>query len=173
MDSSEPKTQSTFVTVVAWIFIVFAGFGVLMTTAQNILISFMPVIPAPPNPSFMERNFRLLFLLPWIISVLMLVSSIGLLKRLRWAWKAFIGLLSLGVIWCTGTLVVVYFMGFGTPPPPPAGASEAYRESMQQFDSFRIGIQVFSTIFALFMAGLFIWIIRKLISPDIENEFAP
>lgn len=97
MDTPRPDMPSTFVTVVAWVFIVFSALGVLMTTAQNVMLSLMPAFTESADAGFLERHVRILFVIPWALSASMLVASAGLLKRREWARKIFIGLLSLGV----------------------------------------------------------------------------
>lgn len=142
-----------------------------MTTAQNVMLSFMPNMTTPPDAGFLIRHFRLFFLIPWVLSVLMLISAIGLLRRMEWARKTFIALLSFGVLWSAASLLFIYFAGFDA-PAIPGGAANEYRETVQQFDSFRIGMQIFTTIFALLISGLFIWIIRNLTTPAVSDEFA-
>ena len=108
--------RSSFVTVVAWIFIVLSGFSTLIGALQNLMIRSMPFdqlnsalqdstaaqLPAPARVIF--SHFQLFFLVTFLLSLLMLISSIGLLRRHNWARLAFIGLLVLGIIYLLGGL---------------------------------------------------------------------
>ncbi len=172
MESKPAKNQSTFVTVLAWVFIVLFGFGTFMSIAQNVMLSFMPVMQVPDDAGFMLKNFRLFFLLPLIVSALFLASSIGLLKRREWARKTIIGLLSLGVLYSAGSLLFIWFFGFGAPLSPPPGASAAAQQSMQEMNSFFLGMKITVTLFALAFSAVMIWIVKKLVQPETCEEFS-
>src|SRR6266540_2265395 len=86
--------RSSFVTVVAWIFIVLSGFATLVGALQNLMIRFMPfdqvdsvlqhsttATQFPPAARFMFSHFRVLFLATFLLSLVMLVASWGLLPR--------------------------------------------------------------------------------------------
>src|SRR6476620_2610152 len=105
--------RSTFVTVLAWIFIFLAGFATLVSILQNAMVNFM--FPAgemdaafeqvgsserlPGFVTFMLRNMRLVFVFFLLVCVASLASSIGLLLRRGWARIAFIAIMILGVAW--------------------------------------------------------------------------
>ena len=92
---SAVKQRSTFVTVVAWIFIALSGFGALVGILQNIMLQTVlrseefgqamqaaPLQPGlPPFATFMFEHFQWFFLAALLANVVMLVVSIGLLKR--------------------------------------------------------------------------------------------
>jgi len=86
--------RSSFVTVVAWIFIVLSGFATLVGALQNLMIRSMPFDQVdsvlrdstaashfPPAGRFMFSHFRLLFLAAFLLSLVMFVASWGLLRR--------------------------------------------------------------------------------------------
>ena len=170
MDTPRPDMPSTFVTVVAWVFIVFSALGVLMTTAQNVMLSLMPAFTESADAGFLERNFRILFVIPWVLSALMLVASAGLLKRREWARKTFIGLLSLGVLYLAGSLALIGLMDSGSPPEPP-GASPEFQEMSRQLEIMHFGMEVLTIILVVLFSGVFIWIIRRLMQPSVCAEF--
>lgn len=102
--------RSTFITALAWTFIVMAGFASLIAVAQNIMIQLMfPTdLALPPSPhasgvpavlDFLLGHIRYLFLAFLILSIGTLVAAIGLLKRRNWARLAFVGILGLGILW--------------------------------------------------------------------------
>jgi hypothetical protein len=170
--------RSTFVTVVAWIFISLSGFATIISILQNIMIQTMFSGPemekalqaptaagAPPLAAFMTSHFQLFFFAFLIVSALMLASSIGLLKRKNWARLLFIGLMILGIVWQLGGLVLQFTMfsfmqdSFTNAPGAP------------NIKPFIIGVAVVSVMFALGMSGLFGWIVKRLLSPTVTAEF--
>src|SRR6478672_6650334 len=107
MELTRPAVpQSSFVTVLAWIFIVLAGFATLISILQNVMISLMFPIEEmqaamvqakhkqdmPVFAEFMFSHFQLFFLSFLVVSSVTLVSAIALLKRKNWARVLFIGL---------------------------------------------------------------------------------
>lgn len=164
--------QSTFVTVVAWIFIVLAGLMTLVCVLQNIMVfTVFPADKMTPPPEempvlvrFILSHVRVLFLLALIASCATLVSAIGLLRRRNWARIVFIVLMGLGIAYQVfGVVWVISFMSGGIPGMegrlPPA-------------ERFMVGlITLFSLAMALGIAVLFGWLIKKLVSPDIRAEF--
>jgi len=171
MELVQRDARSVFVTVVAWLFIVFSALGLLMSIAQNVMISIMPSFPQPTDANFLERNFQVLFLIPLVLSLAMLGISVGLLKRREWARKSFIGCLSLGVLYLAASLLFMWLMGTGS-PAVPQGASPEFQESARQFESMRLTMFVVMAIFAVGVSGIFIWIISKLVQPTVCDEFA-
>lgn len=170
--------RSSFVTVVAWIFIILAGFATLISVLQNIMVHTVfsadqmqeamnaakvqqPSIP--PAFAFMFGNLKLFFAAFLILSVAMLTSSIGLLRRKNWGRVMFIALLAFGIAWSVGGLVLQYFV-IGAMESQPAGAPE--------FRSFANVMLIFSSVIAIGVAVLFGWIIKRLVSPTIRQEFA-
>lgn len=172
------SNRSSFVTVVAWIFIVLSGLGTLVSIMQNIMIQVMfnatemekamhaaPPPGVPPFAAFMTSHFQLLFVAFLIISVSMLASSIGLLKRKNWARLIFICLMGLGILWNLGGLVLQLTM-YSSMQSSFANVPDA-----ADMKSFMIAMAVFSVIFALGFSVLFGWIAKRLLSPSIVTEF--
>lgn len=171
MDLAKRETPSIFVTVVAWLFIVFAAMGLLMSVAQIIMISMIPSSLQPSDASFLERNFQTIFLIPMVLSLLMLGISIGLLRRLEWARRSFIGFLSLSILYLAGSLVFMWQMGIDL-AAVPQGASPDFQEAAKQFYLMRLTTFFLMAAFAVGASGLFIWIIGKLMQPAVRDEFA-
>ena len=169
--------KSTFVTTLAWVFIVLSGLATLMSIAQNIMIQTMfndsdfsgavatqsPDVPAAA--SFMASHFKLFFASFLLLSTATLISSIGLLKRRNWARWVFIALMGLGIAWNVGGLVLQAVM-FSSLPIPPVTPQDPV-----PFQSMFIGIMVFSAVFAIGFSVLFGWIIKRLVSQPIAAEF--
>ena len=164
--------KSTFVTVVAWIFIVLAGLMTLVSVLQNIMVFTMfpaervasQFDEAPALVRFMFAHFRTLVLLGLIASCATLVSAVGLLKRRNWARIVFIALMALGIGYQVfGVVWVISFVSWDL--PGMAGGLPAAERLMVRL------ITAFTTVMALGIALLFAWIIKKLVSPEIRGEF--
>lgn len=174
------QPRSTFVTVLAWIFIALSGFNVLMAILQNIMFftvfrspEISQAMQAPAGPGtpavavFMMRHFQLFFVAYLLVSAFTLASAIGLLKRLNWARLCFIGLMVLGILWSLGGLVVQLGM-FGFVREQFAAAPSHGGPDMQPFF---IAMTVVCVIFAVGFSVLYGWIAKRLLSPAIAAEF--
>ena len=189
--TSLPSTEtqiprSSFVTVVAWVFIVLSGFAAFIGALQNLMIRSVPFdqvdsvlrdstaasqIPEPAQ--FMFSNIRLLFLATFLMSFLTLVTSIGLLQRRNWARLVFMGLLILGIVYAIGSLFVQesFISSFDSSFATGAPQDSVLRAHADDFRSMLRIIRVFMTVFALGIAGLFAWIVARLGSARIRAEF--
>jgi hypothetical protein len=173
--------RSTFVTVVAWIFIFLAGFATLASILQNVMVNFMfpgGEIDAafeqagaserlPGFVSFMLRNMRLVFLFFLLVSVATLASSIGLLLRQNWARIAFVLVMVLGVLWNLAGVVLSFAFASWLPAPPP-GTPAGFAEHWSYMSKAMIAANV---VITLGFAVLFAWIAKKLLSPGVRAEF--
>ncbi|AXK71254.1 hypothetical protein DWG18_02455 [Lysobacter sp. TY2-98] len=173
------QQPSKFVTVVAWIFIVLSGFGTVISVLQNVMFQTMfrtpefadamqaPAPGMPPFASFMFGHFQVVLLAFLAVSALMLLSSIGLLRRWNWARLTFVGLMVLAVAWqIVG--VVIQFSMFSSMRQQFAAAAT---QGTPDMGPFFVAIGVISVIFALTFGGLFSWIAAKLMSAPIAAEF--
>lgn len=168
---SEP--WSKFVTVVAWVFIVFTGIAALLSLMQSVVL-FGYIGPDlvgryfedPENmPAFTRlivQAFPLLLVVNLTASVVTLVSSIGLLKRKNWARVVFIGMMLFGIVYQFGCLIYMWSL-----------MHIIYR---QISDESQIGyhvrlIQAGSLVSALIGCLLLVWILRRLKSAELREEF--
>lgn len=166
------ESRSTLVTVLAWIFIVGAGFASLVSAMQVILVSTMfsgdefQSIPddAPAMAKFMSQYFHLFIYGFCALAIFTLISAIALLKRKNWARLAFIAILAFGVLWQIGGLFMQLAM-FSDFPSLPEGPE------FEEFERTTTIIRWFSFAIALATSGLFVWIIRKLTTQPIIGEF--
>jgi hypothetical protein len=180
MVDSESMNQprSMFVTVVAWIFIVLSGFCTVISILQNIMVAVMF------QPSEMSKGFeqakefdkmpfflkffathtQLIFLAGFVLFVVVLIVSIALLKRRDWARWAFIAIMAFGIAWNIFAIIMQQSMVSSFPTPPDDKFATGFRTMM-------IVMRVFSIILALLISALFAWIIRRLLSANIKNEF--
>lgn len=182
-DSPEnpPIERSTFVTVLAWSFIVLAAVSVFFGLIQFLLVQFLVDQEAlragmrtehsanelPALVRFTFSNIRSLTAAFLGLSVLLLAASIGLLQRRDWARWLFIGFMALAVAghltplaggaglleWTAGLL---------------AGAPGEMRVSMQ---GFIYGAWLVFAFLSVLLAAVFAWIIWKLVTPPVSDEF--
>ena len=182
MNAQLPQIRrSTFVTVLAWIFIVMAGFATLISILQNIVIALM--FPAaemqaaaaraqdqpgvPWFASWMFNHVQAFFLFFLVASASTLVASIGLLKRKNWARLLFIILMALGVVWNIAGVVMMFFFfsSFGD-------VAVANQPAAEHFDVIFKVMLAFNCLMVAGFIWLFGWIIKRLVSEDIRREFS-
>lgn len=172
--------RSGFVTALAWIFIVLAGFSTLISILQNIMIALMfPVDEmraamksdkAPPMPAgfrFMFDYFHYFFLAFLVVSVATLVSAIGLLMRKNWARLVFIGMMGLAILWNLASLALPFLMS-SLIHDMGGSAPDEFMANFRLMWNIMIGVSV---VMGLAFAALFAWIIKRLTSEDIRREF--
>lgn len=138
-----PVTQnkSVFVTVIAWIFIILSGEAVGIALIQNIMSISIDIPTVASEQVFMPIVFL-------IASGLVMVCSIGLLKRKNYARRAFIIIMVVGIFWF---LLCIY--------------------KTLEFQIPFVWFTLATIFWALAYGVLFGWIIYKLSSKDIRKEF--
>jgi hypothetical protein len=174
--------QSGFVTALAWIFIVLAGFATLIAILQNIMISLVFPIEEmsaamrqaekdqsmPWLARFMLGHIRLFFALFLGLAALTLVAAIGLLKRRNWARIVFIGIMGFGILWNLAGLAMPFLM-FSSFAPAPDNAPVEFRDHFEIVAKIMIG---FSVVIAIAFSVLFAWIIKRLMAAEVRREFS-
>jgi len=174
MSLNHPVARSSFVSVLAWVFIAFSGLATFIAVAQNVMLALMLPPGAmdqamasgtelPVLAQFMMSNPRLLFVLFLVVSASTLVASIGLLWRHNWARLFFIGLMVLGALWNLASLVMVFVMlqSFGIAPG----------DVFHLHDGMMAVMVVFQVVMVLALVALFAWIVRRLMSEAVRLEF--
>lgn len=178
-----PAPRSTFVTVVAVVFLVFSGLGVLVGLLQNLMVHtifpadvFEQIAAQPPEPgmpAFMPwifGNLKLFFALALLMSATHFVAALGLLKRWDWARWLFIGLMVFGIVSSLGGLVLQAWMMNGM-HEQFSTLHASHPEQMPDLGFIFIAIGVFSALISLAFAALYGWIIKRLLSPAVAAEF--
>jgi len=173
--------RSAFVTAVAWVFIGLAGFATFISLLQALMFGFIfpsnPITsPKSTHPSleampwafqFMMENVHWFFVMFWSLSVITLISAIGLLRRKNWARLMFIGLMAFGIVWnLTGIwLQQQVLSSFPKLPPtaPPHMASD--------FETMATVMTIATTFFAIVVSFVFAWVIKRLVSRSAKAEF--
>ena len=164
-----PSQRSTFVTVVAWLFIVGSGMCTPIALLQNVMV--WTVFPrealragaddAGPA-AWIARSPELLVLGFLCACVVTLVASIGLLRRQRWARTLFTAVLV--------AIIALQLIGFALQLSFVFG-SEAPFDRVAGFGGLVVGIVVTTAIFAVAICGGLAWLIKRLYGPDVTQEF--
>jgi Sec-independent protein secretion pathway component TatC len=115
--------------------------------------------------------------LPWVVgaglvmSLATMASALGLAMRLEWARRCFIGLLALAIaanllgLWLQHEVVQsVVQATLAIAPLPPAAANV--------FGGFVTAAQVMALAGTLVACAFLAWVIRRLMSPAVRQEFA-
>jgi len=171
--------RSLFVTATAWVFIILAALASVSALVQNAAVaSLMPGLQLAS-----ERNPLPLFTglligyLPWVVgtglvmSLATLASAIGLLLRLDWARRTFIGLLVIAIVanllglWLQQEVVQSLVNNTLRSVAIP-------QQAMGVFGGFVTAARVMAVLMTLAGCLLLGWIIRRLMSAGVRQEFA-
>ena len=165
------QQRSIFVTVVAWIFIVFSALALL----EFVMFAFIPLstlfqgqLPAGPNqpdPALFASLMHGFMLVCSLITAWVLLSSIGLLRRRNWARISFIVFMILGIVF-SALYVLMGVIGAVAMHHLPADA-----HTPPEVQAMMPGVMVFMAIMGLVFIGLYGWILVKLLSAKIREEF--
>lgn len=170
-------SRSLFVTITAWVFIALGLLASMSALVQNAAVAALPVGLALHGAVTPVVTGWLLAYLPWVVgtalvlSVATLATAIGLLLRLEWARRVFIGLLLVAVavnlagLWLQQEFVLSLVdatLGSAAMPPRVAGV----------FGGFVVAARAMAGVFTLGACLTLGWIIRRLMSPAIRQEFA-
>ncbi len=169
--------RSRFVTAVAWMFIALSALASLSALLQHAAAaSFMPQVAGVVHPLPLLTGL-LLGYLPWVlgvglvVSLATLASAIGLLLRLEWARRVFIGLMVLCIVanlagmWLQHEVMlslVSQTLGDSTLPAAVA----------KVFGGFVAAARWLAVVLTLLACMLLAWIIRRLMSATVRQEFA-
>lgn len=166
-------SRSLFVTTVAWMSIVLA-----LAAAAAALVRYAAagsLLATLPQPQGLARVWAAY--LPWVmgagvvLSLATVAAAAGLLMRLDWARRVFIGLLAVAIVanlaglWLQHEMVQsVVSSTFGRVPLPGPAADI--------FGGFVAASRVMGVVVTLGTCLLLGWIIRRLMSSAIRQEFA-
>jgi uncharacterized membrane protein len=171
--------RSLFVTATAWVFIILAALTSVSALVQNAAVaSLMPGLQFTPDQSSLPMLTGLLVgYLPWVVgaglvlSLATLASAIGLLLRLDWARRTFIGLLIVAIfanllgLWLQQELLQSVVNSTLSGVSIPARA-------LGVFGGFVTAARVMAVLMTLVGCFLLGWIIRRLMSAAVRQEFA-
>ncbi|HKS06915.1 MAG TPA: DUF2127 domain-containing protein [Gemmatimonadaceae bacterium] len=184
---AEPVPRSSFINVLAWVFIVLSGLGTLVSALQNVMIRTMPferfdetmgdstaaaLIPA--SARFMFEHFRLLAFIAFVFMLAQFVASVGLLRRRNWARQMFMGLLICDIAYVfSGVFLQQSMMSSVTETIRTAAAADTLSLNIDDLTTGFAIARIVAFVFAFAVASVFGWIVYKLASPRIRAEFTP
>jgi len=171
--------RSLFVTATAWVFIVLALVASSSALVQNAMVaSLLPgwQLSGLQQPLPLLTGLLIAYL-PWLvgaslaISLATLASAIGLLLRLEWARRAFIGLLVLAIV---GNLLGLWFQHevVQSVVETTLRRTPLPQQALGVFGGFVTAARVMGLLMTLVACALLVWIIRRLMSAPIRQEFA-
>jgi hypothetical protein len=172
-------SRSLFVTATAWIFILLAAITSASALVQNAMVaSMLPgwQLSGAGRPLPLLTGLLIAYL-PWfvgaglVISLATLASAIGLLLRLEWARRSFIGLLVLAI---AANLLGLWFQHEVVQSVVESTLSHAAvpAQVLGVFGGFVTAARVMGVAMTLLACVLLAWVIRRLMSPSVRQEFA-
>lgn len=171
--------RSLFVTITAWAFIALSAIGSALALVQHanvasLLVSGQTGGNLPPLPLLTSL---LLGYLPWVVgtsvvmSVATLGSAIGLLMRMEVARRVFIVMLAVAIAAnLTGMWLQQEVMLSAVDSTLRMTSLPAHAVSV--FGGFVTAARVMAVVVTLGACGLLLWIIRRLMSAVVRQEFA-
>ena len=169
--------RSLFVTATAWVFFILAGLTSASALVQNAAVaSLMPGLHlATERHPLPLLTGLLLGYLPWVVgaglvvSVATLASAVGLLLRLDWARRSFIGLLALAIV---ANLLGLWLQQEVVQSVVSNTLSSVAIPAQAVFGGFVTAARVMAVLMTLVGCALLGWIIRRLMSARVRQEFA-
>jgi hypothetical protein len=172
-------SRSLFVTLTAWLFLVLGALASASAMLQNaVWASGLPAVPGLGTVQTLPLVTGLLLgYLPWVmatglaLSLATMASAAGLLLRLEWARRCFIGLLTLAIaanllgLWLQHEIVQSVFEATLARAPMPAAAAHV-------FGGFVTASRAMAAVMTLATCVALGWMIRQLMSPGVRQEFA-
>lgn len=186
-EGSKQARKTSFVTVIAWVFIALATMILMTSVIQFIAVAFLnfgatqsgdvySLVVTELKKGLKDSNTLELALVAfryaWVIvtviflyAITLLWTSIGLLKRREWARKTMIVLLAIAIFYELSDLAWQFYVMNSTMAP-----------LMKEMPGLGSGIMAIIlgivTIMVLAFCALFVWVIIKLRSERIRQEFA-
>jgi hypothetical protein len=167
--------RSLFVTATAWVFIILAAVASASALVQNAAVaSLMPGMP--PNHSLPLLTGILIGYLPWVVgfglvvSLSTLASAVGLLLHLDWARRSFIGLMAFTIF---ANLLGLWLQQEVLQSVVSSTLSSAAipERALGVFGGFVTAARVMAVMMTLVGCGFLGWIIRRLMSATVRQEF--
>ena len=149
------QSKSSFVTILSWIIIVLTGFSVLGSFINIIMSFFVPIAKLSSSMNLIK------FLVNFIFTAIFLIAAIGMLNRKEWARISFIYTVWAFIIIAIGYAIFKVFMPINIP------ANITIEPTY-----FMIFFQKVAPVFmVIFVSTLLIWIINRLNSDEVKQEF--
>jgi hypothetical protein len=167
------STQSTFVTVVAWLVLIFSGMSALAGLMQSVMVAALDPFPpvSPEEAATMPRLTLLLFnnfrAFVWgltAVYAMTFAAGLGVLRRKEWARQLLIAIFSIAAVGSAAMAAVMQVVMNET----FQGATDAPPDAR----TMMMAIRAFSVIFAVVFAGAFGWLAYKFTTPAVRAEFS-
>ncbi len=169
--------RSLFVTATAWVFIILAVLTSMSALVQNAAVaSLMPDMQVATERLPLLTGL-LIGYLPWVVgtglvmSLATLASAIGLLMRLDWARRSFIVLLAVAIF---ANLLGLWLQQEVVQSVVSSTLSNAAipQQALGVFGGFVTAARVMAVLMTLVGCAFLGWIIRRLMSATVRQEFA-
>jgi hypothetical protein len=169
--------RSRFVTFVAWLFLALSAFAFAWAVIQNATQASWAAELATRRPALPGLGGLLVRELPWMLSAAAALSlstglcAVGLLRRLEWARRLFIGLLGLAImvdlagLWLQQEMVHLVVESALHEGMLPQRAADLLGGAVT---TARVLAALLTLGASLALAG----IIQRLMSPSVRQEFA-
>jgi hypothetical protein len=170
-------SRSRFVSFVAWLFLLLSAVACVWAVIQNATQSAWVAELGVDKSVLPWLSAKLVRYLPWVLSaaaalsLATLVCSVGLLKRVEWARRTFIGLLvvamvvDLGSLWLQQEFAQLFVESALRQATLPQKAAAL-------FDGMITTARVLAGFLTLSAGLALAAIIRRLMSPTVRQEFA-
>jgi hypothetical protein len=168
-------SRSIFVTLTAWAFIVLALLASAFALVRSAEVA--ALIQPWRDATLPLVTGLLVHYLPWLmgaaltVSLVMVVCAVGLLMRLEWARRAAIGLVALVIVANLMGLWLQHELVHALVESTLRGASLP-SQVLGMFGGFATAAQLMAMLVTLVGCGLLVWIIRRLMSDAVRQEFA-
>ena len=169
-------SRSRFVTFIAWMFILLAAFACEWAVIQNATQSSWAPAAAERGTMPWLTGFLLRYL-PWVfscaiaLSLATMVCAFGLLRRIEWARRVFIGLLMVAIavifggLWLQQELVHLLV-------DPTLHQATLPQQAVELFGGMVTAARLLAGVISLVAGVGLVGIIRRLMSPSVRQEFA-
>jgi uncharacterized membrane protein len=121
-------------------------------------------------PVFVQFSFshpEIFFVTLWALAVMTLVASVALLRRKDWARIYFIVVFALGCVWNIGGIWVQHQV-LSSMETSVRQLPSDFNQNMRLFGTI---MSIGSAVMAIAIAALFVWLIKRLMSPGVRREF--
>jgi hypothetical protein len=165
--------QSTFVSVLAWIMMIFSGFAGFGGLLQSVLVAFM--LPIPPLTESEAANTPLIFNVifanfhwfVWSLTAFWLaafVFAFALLRRKEWGRVGAIAVLLILGLTTVVTAILQQML--------VSGMFQSTTDAPDEVAAFVVAIRIGTAIFGLLFVAVLTWLALRLNSPVIRAEFS-
>ncbi len=172
----EVREGSILVIVIAWIFIIFSGFAVVISLMQNLIMYMLfpiddmsriivtSVEEMPDYLRFIFTHMRIMLFIFFALSLAAFVSSIGLLLKKKWGRIIFIIILITGIVWLIVSSILLHYFIAAVPDFPNRALASDMEMALKSF-------QILMAVMSVTIGVFFLWVIKKLITSPIREEF--